>query len=102
MSRIGRVIVDSQLGDEICKEIASKIQEIDGLDVNPATSMRMDIVRLSDDQSRLDDVPEPVKKIYNILTDPWRDGKLDAVAFIESCYDKENLPHGDEVNYTYE
>lgn len=49
-----------------------------------------------------DDVPEPVKKIYNILTDPWRDNKLDAIAFIENCYDKEDLPHGDEVDYTYD
>jgi hypothetical protein len=55
VSRVGRVIVDTQLEDDVCKEIASKIQEIDGLDVNPATGMRMDIVRLSEDQSQLED-----------------------------------------------
>jgi hypothetical protein len=49
-----------------------------------------------------DNIPEPVKKVYNILTDPWRDDKLDAVAFIENCYDKDDLPNGDEVDYIYD
>lgn len=43
---------------------------------------------------RREDAEKPaplVKKIYKILTDPWSDAKLDAIAEIEKHYDKEEL-----------
>lgn len=50
MSRIGRVIVDAQIDQEISNKVASKISEIEGLTADQKTPMRIDV--LEDDHEQ--------------------------------------------------